>query len=240
MLRPIALSLLALSAAPAFAGSVPDEALKDAEAGCYRKALVIVEPLAKSHPQDPELQYRYGEALTAIGKPDDAITVLKAAIALDPKNGVYHRALGEAYGLKAQQGMADGSQGMFAMMGLMKTAKAEFESALQYTPTDVEAHVNLAMYYIMVPGLMGGSYSKAHDLETQLDKLDPVQALQLRANEAGNKDDDDEGVALLKQAIEKDSTSGSRVALGIFYASNKRYEDAFQTFRDTAARDPKA
>jgi len=240
MPRLIVLSLLALAAVPAFAGSVPDEALKDAEAGYFHKALLIVEPLAKSHPQDAEIQYRYGQALAGLGKTDDAITALKLAVSLDPNNGVYHRALGDAYGLKAQQGFSSGSEGMFGMMGLMKDAKAEWLSALELAPADVDAHVSLSMYYIMVPGLMGGSYSKAHDLEAELDKLDPVQALQVRANEAGNKKDVDDGVKFLQQAIEKDPTSGSRIALGLFYAGAKRYDDAFKTFRDTAEKDPKA
>jgi len=196
--------------------------------------------LVTAHPQDAELQYRYGQALTGIGRADDAVAALKAAVALDPKNGVYHRALGEAYGLKAQQGMADGSEGMFGMVGLMKSARGEFELGEQLAPEDVQSHVDLATYYIVVPGLMGGSYSKAHDEEALIDKLDAVQGLQVRATEAGNKDKMDDGVKLLQQAIEKDPTSGSRIALGLFYAGGKRYDDAFKTFRDTAAKDPKA
>lgn len=236
----LALALTSAFALPAHAGTVPEQAIKDADAGYFRKALTVVAPLAKDNPQDAELQYRYGQALTGLGKPDEAIVALKLAVSLDPKNGVYHRALGEAYGLKTQQGMADGSTGMFAMMGMMKDAKKEFEAALQNTPTDADAHVDLAMYYIMVPGLMGGSYSKAHDLEAQLDKIDPVQALQVRANEAGNKDDDEDAVTLLKQAIALDKTSGSRIALGLFYQGTKHYDEAFQTFRETETQDPKA
>ena len=241
MVRASVLSLLLLSLTnPASAGSVPDEALKDSEGGYFHKALAIVEPLARSHSTDAEIQYRYGQSLAGIGKADDAIAALKLAVSLDPKNGLYHSALGDAYGLKAQQGFASGAEGMFGMMGLMKDAKSEWSRALELSPADVSAHVSLAMYYIMVPGLMGGSYSKAHDLEAELDKLDPVQALQVRANEAGNKNDIDDGAKLLQQAIEKDPTSSSRIALGLLYAGGKRYDDALKTFRDTLAKDPKA
>jgi len=236
--RIFALSL-ALSG-PVHAGIVPDEAVKDAEGGYFHKALAIVAPLAKDHPQDAEVQYRYGQALSGIGKADDAIAVLKAAVSLDPKNGAYHRALGEAYGAKAQQGFEDGSTGMFGAMGLMKSARLEFESATELAPADVDAHVDLAMYYIMVPGLLGGSYSKAHAEEDIIDKLDPIQGLQIRANEAGNKDDVATGVALLKQAIAQDKTSGSLIALGLLYAGAKQYDDALHAFHDAQAKDPKA
>lgn len=245
MIRALSLSLLLSAVFSAFsqaalAGAIPDQAIKDAEAGYCRRALVQIQPLLADHAQDGEVQYRYGQALTCLNKADEAITALKSAVSLEPKNGVYHRALGEAYGLKAQQGFADGSTGMFGMMGLMKSARGEFETATELTPGDVQAHVDLAMYYIMVPGLMGGSYSKAHTEEEIIDKLDPIQGLQVRANEAGNKDDVATGAALLKQAVAQDKTSGSLISLGLFYAGNKQYDDAFKAFREAQAQDPKA
>ena len=243
MSRTMILNVFALSAAvsvPAHAGIVPDQAVKDVEAGYCHRALSQIQPLLADHAQDAELQFRYGQALTCINKADEAVAALKTAISLDPKNGVYHRALGEAYGAKAQQGIASGSTGIFGMMGLMKSARAEFESATQFAPADVQAHVDLAMYYIMVPGLLGGSYSKAHAEEDIIDKLDPIQGLQVRANEAGNKDDVAVGAALLKQAAAGDKTSGSLVALGLLYAGGKQYDAAFQAFRDATAKDSKA
>ena len=233
-------SILAASAIPfgVHAGALPEQTLKDLDAGYCRRALAVIQPLLADHAKDAELQYDYGRALLGLNKPDDAAAAFKTAIGLDPKNGLYHGALGDAYGLKAQQGFASGSEGMFGMMGLMKSAKAEWLTALELSPADTDAHVSLAMYYIMVPGIMGGSYSKAHDLEAELDKLDPVQALQVRANEAGNKDDSEQGISLLKQAVAQDKTQGSRLALGLFYQNAKRYDDALATFREMA-KDPK-
>jgi tetratricopeptide (TPR) repeat protein len=221
------------------AGAVPDAIVKDMDAGYFQRALTQLKPLLAEHPQDVELQCRYGQALMGIGKSDDAITALKAGVALDPKNGYCHRMLGEAYGLKVQQGMADGSTGMFSAMSMMKSARGEWESAADLTPNDVQVHADLAMYYIMVPGIAGGSYSKAHDQEALIDKLDPIQGLQTRATEAGNKDDTAQGEALLKQAVAEDKTTGSLMALGIFYYGAKHYDDAFKTFREAEAKDPK-
>ena len=232
----VAVSAVSLSAQ---AGVVPEQAVKDMDAGYFQRALVQLKPLLPDHAQDAELQCRYGQALLGLGKSDDAISALKNGVALDAKSGFCHRVLGEAYGMKVQQGMADGSTGMFSAMGMMKSAKNEWESAVQLTPEDVQAHADLAMYYIMVPGFAGGSYSKAHDQEALIDKLDPIQGLQTRASEAGNKDDIDDGVALLKQAVAQDKTTGSLMALGIFYYGGKRYDDAFKTFREAEAKDPK-
>jgi tetratricopeptide (TPR) repeat protein len=232
------LSLLAISAvlsAPAYAGTVPDEAVKDADGGYFHKALALVEPLVKDHAQDAEVQFRYGQALAGVGRLDDGIAALKAAIAIDPNKGIYHRLMGETIELKAQQATSP-----FGMLGLAKSIPVEFQTAVQLDPSDVQAHVDLAGFYIMAPGLFGGSYSKAHAEEEIIDKLDPIQGLLVRASEAGNKGDTDDGVALLKQAIAQDKTGGSLITLGIFYTDAKRYDDAFKTFREAIAKDPKA
>jgi tetratricopeptide (TPR) repeat protein len=232
------LSLLAISAAlaaPVHAGTVPDEAVKDADGGYFHKELALVEPLVKDHAQDAEVQFRYGQALAGIGKLDDGIAALKAAIALDANNGIYRRVLGETYEQKAQQATSP-----FGMYGLAKSIPVEFQAAVQLAPSDVQAHVDMAMFYIMAPGLFGGSYSKAHAEEEIIDKLDPIQGLQVRASEAANKDDITGAETLLKQAIARDKTTGSLIALGLVYTDAKRYDDAFKAFRDAMAQDPKA
>ena len=235
--RAMTFSFLALGiafSAAVHASTVPDEAVKDAEAGYFHKALPLIEPLVKDHPEDAEVQFRYGQALAGIGRVEEGVTALKAAIALDPKNGVYHRVLGETYEANFQQ------VSMFKMFGFAKSLQAEFQSAVQLAPSDVQSHVDLANFYINAPNIFGGSLDKAHAEEDVIGKLDKVAELQVRANEAGEKDDIASGEALLKQAIALDKTSASRIALGLFYAGVKRYDDALQAFRDAEAADPKA
>ena len=231
---PGLLALTIALSAPVYAGTVPDEAVKDADAGYFHKALPLIEPLVKDHAQDAEVQFRYGQALAGAGRAEEGIAALKAAIALDPKNGVYHRVLGETYEANFQQ------VSVFKMFGFAKSLQTEFQSAVQLAPSDLQSHVDLANFYINAPNVFGGSLDKAHAEEDAIGKLDKVAELQVRANEAGEKDDIAAGEALLKQAIALDKTSASRIALGLFYAGAKRNDDALQAFRDAEAADPKA
>lgn len=237
-LAPVSrLSCLALAVVlvtPAYAGAVPEAALKDLEDGYYRRALTIIEPLVKTNPDDAEVQFCYGQALVGAGKADPAIAALEAAIEINPNNGIYHRVLGEAYGLKAQ------SAGVFSMFGLMKSTRNEFQRAVELAPEDLRSHVNLAMFHIMAPGMAGGSLEKAHAEEAVIDQLDEVQGLRVRATEAINQDDAAAGERLFKQAVDKDKTAESLLALGMYYSEAKSYDEAFKTFAEAQAKDPMA
>lgn len=216
-----------------FAGVVPEQAITDADAGYFRRALTQIEPLLGAHAKDAELQYRYGQALLGIGKTEMAVNAFKTAIELEPKNGVYHRSLGEAFGTQAQR------SGMFSALGLVKSARKEFELAVQLAPQDLQSHVMLASFYIMAPGVVGGSYDKAHVHEDIIDKLDEIEGLKVRATEAGSKDDIATGETLLNQAIAKDKTAKSQFALALLYSGAKQYDKAFKAFRVAQAKDPK-
>lgn len=217
------------------ANVVPEQAIKDADAGYFHRELAEIRPLLATDTKDPEVQFRYGQALLGINRSDEAIAALQTAITLEPNNGIYHRVLGEALEANAMQ-----APSFTHMFGIAKSIQTEFQSAVRLAPTDVQSHVDLATFYIMAPGIMGGSYDKAHAEEDALAKLDKVSELQVRAQEAGNRDDIATGETLLKQAIAMDKTSGSIVALGLLYADAKRYPDAFQAFRDARAKDANA
>lgn len=216
--------------ARAFAGTVPDSVVQDLDQGYGHRALPVLEPLVKDHPQDAEVQYRYGEALLSTGKADDALAALKTAVSLDPKNGVYHRGLGEAYGLKAQQAS------LFSMFGLAKSALAQFQAAVQLAPDDVDCHADLASYYIQAPGIAGGDLDKAHVEEAAIAKLDAVRGLEVQASEAQETKQYDKTEALLKQALPLDKKTDSEIALGLFYVDRKRFSEAMDAFAAAAAK----
>lgn len=236
ILRPATVALLCLHGVGLAAG-VPEEALRLADSGHYRRALAIIEPLAKANPGDVDLQFRWGEALLGSRRPEAAIAVLSPVVAKSPNNGLYRRVLGEAYRDQAQQQFESGASmlGMMRMSGIMRSAREEFEAAVRLNPQDTKALVNLASFHIMLPAMLGGSLDTAHALEAQIDRLDPIQGLRVRAMEAEHKGDLTRAEALLRRAADQDSSIESRVALGLLYVNAKRYTDAAAVFRGLAA-----
>lgn len=222
-------------AQPAAASLVPDQVVRDADAGYFHRVLPVVEPLAQANPQDAEVQFRYGQALLGLERCAPAIVALKSAIGLDPKQGIYHRVLAEAYETEIMTGQV----GVFSMFGVAKSMLAELQSAVQLAPADVRAHEELADYYMDAPGIAGGSFAKARIEDGILSGLDPLAGLRQRAREAGKRGDAAAGEVLLQQAVAQDTTSASLMALGFFYVDTERYDDAIQAFRAAGTKDPK-
>jgi tetratricopeptide (TPR) repeat protein len=237
LLRRATVALLCLQHGVGYAAGVPEEALRLADSGHYRRALAIIEPLARANPGDVELQFRWGEALLGTRRPEAAIDVLSQVIAKSPNNGVYRRVRGEAYRDQAQRQFESGGSmlGMVRMSGVMRSAREEFEAAVRLDPQDVKALVNLASFHIMLPAMLGGSLETAHALEDKIDRLDPVQGLRVRAMEAEHKGDVARAEAILKRAVELDTSIESRAALGLLYVNAKRYPEATALFRALAA-----
>lgn len=233
MRRVTSLFIVAALAGPAAvygAGVVPDSVAKDVDQGYYHRALPPLQVLFKDHPQDAELQFRYGEVLLGMNKTDDALTAMKAAVTLDPKNGIYHRGLGEVYGTEAQ----DAS--IFSALGLAKSSLTEFQAAVQFAPGDLDAHADLAAYYTQAPGIAGGDADKARAEEAAMGKLDPVRGMQQEAADDQYEKDYDKAEALLKQAAAKDTKPDSYAQLGAFYLDRKRFADAMDAFTAAVAK----
>lgn len=223
-----------LSTAVHAADPLPDSIAKDLKDGYYHRALNQLQPLSDKHANDAEFQFELGEALLALNMPDKAETAMKTAVKLDPDNGVYHRGLGDVYGNEAMQAS------IFSKFSLAKDTLHEYEKAVKLSPDNVEAHVSLAMYYIMAPGIVGGGADKAHAQEAILDKLDPVQASLVRAQEAASNKDMQQAETLFKQAAAQDKSADSLTVLGFFYTQQKRYDDALKAFQDATGKDAKA
>jgi len=87
---------------------------------------------------------------------------------LDPGNANAHYKYGGALSMIAAQ------SGKLTALGMIGEIKASFEKAIVLEPTHVQARWALVEYYLQVPGILGGSESKATEYANQLLPLSPV------------------------------------------------------------------
>ncbi len=227
------LSAAAESAAPSsfsdFSSIVPVEAKRYAELGYYRKALRILEPVMNAGPENADILCFYGYLQAMTGTHDDGIRSIRRAISINPNKGIYHRCLGEAYGEKAKHSMD--LLGMFSIYSTMKTVASEFRLATELSPGDIRSRELLATFYIIAPGIIGGSVKKARAEIDIIRRVDEIRALHLLAMIAQKNDETAQQESLLLRASEKDTTAESLIATGIFYTNQQRFTDAFAAFR---------
>jgi tetratricopeptide (TPR) repeat protein len=86
---------------------------------------------------------------------DKAVDLFSKAVALQPNHAEAHYLLGVAYGQLAQEA------NILKQASLAKKTKTEFERAVELDPNFLDARFALIDYYLIAPGIMGGSQEKA-------------------------------------------------------------------------------
>jgi len=130
-------------------------------------ALLLSLPAFASDPAEPLVAQ--GRALLQSGQTDKAIELLEKAVALSPKSADAHFHLGEAYGNAAQ------TASLFAKASLAGKCRDEFERAVALDPNYTDARFGLVDFYLMAPGVMGGSEEKAKAQAQEIKRRDAIK-----------------------------------------------------------------
>jgi tetratricopeptide (TPR) repeat protein len=131
-------------------------------AGHADEAVAALRLQLQAAPQDAAAHALLMRAYFATQQWDDAIAEGRRAVALDPQNSQYHLWLGRAYGEKAEHSL------WVMAVGLARKTRIEFETAVALDRNNLEAHSDLAEFYVQAPAFLGGGTDKA---QTQADQI---------------------------------------------------------------------
>ncbi len=152
------------------AQSAVDQAVALFEKHQYGEAAKLLAAAVEAEPGNAKAHAYYGMALANSTRDlDGAVAHLEKATALAPTSSHYQVWLGAAYSSKA------GTAGLFKAASLAGKAKAAFERAVQLNPASVEARGALLDYYLLAPGIVGGSVAKAREQAAAVASMDPYQ-----------------------------------------------------------------
>ncbi|WP_111685521.1 tetratricopeptide repeat protein [Winogradskyella tangerina] len=122
----------------------------------------------ESHPNDKEAIELLGDAYGHQKKWDEAIEQYKRLAEEEPKNANYHYKYGGALGMKAL------SVSKIRALGLIGDVKRAFLKAAELDPNHIDARWALVELYVSLPGIVGGSTSKALKYANELQNLSEV------------------------------------------------------------------
>jgi len=197
------------------------------------EARTFFEGKLKANPNDDESEYQLARVFLFQGKMDDAEDAIDEALDLNEKDARFHFLRGQVLGQIAA------NANIFKQGILAPKVKNAFLRAVELDSTLVEAHIGLYNYYIMAPGIMGGSDEKALEQADIVLRLSSYRGHILLANFHQQKDEFTAAEDEYKKAISAEpKRTGGYKFLGYFYVSQKRYDEAVVQFENYVALDP--
>lgn len=204
--------------------------LEDAEKLLHSKQYSKAETHMLAYVKDHHLDLKGIELLGDIyGKQkkwNDAIIQYKILVDAGPKNANYHYKYGGVLGMKALE------VNKFKAVGMIGDIKSAFHNAADLDPKHIDARWALVKLYMELPGIVGGSKSKALKYADELEKLSKVDG-HLAKGFIYNEDGDyNLAEAHYKKAV---TTGGSETCyreLTQFYINHDKPQKALHYLRE--------
>ncbi len=203
--------------------SVADSAQNMLAAGRIDEVIAELKGRLSTAPADAESSNLLCRAYFELEDWDRAESSCRKAVALDPDNSRFHLWLGRVYGEKADRAK------FVAAAVLAGKVRGEFERAVQLNPTDVDARLDLAEFYLAAPGIVGGGEQKAREQAQSIATVNPAREHWVYARIAEQKKDAAAAEREYHQYI--DLSKGDAEAwlnLALFLRRQKRFDEMQQ------------
>lgn len=190
-------------------------------------------------PRNLDAMVAKGEALLAQGSErfDDAIKLGELCVATHPLRSECQEALGTAMGQKAMTGM-------MAAMGSAGKIKDAFKKAVELDPKSLSARYALMQFYVMAPGIVGGSTSKAKEIvaETAVFNPEAGKLMQAQLHLADKEFAKAEAATLSINAGSNEFLVKHQrnliTSIGFAYLREKKYAEGERMFQEVHKRFP--
>lgn len=153
---------------------------------------------------------------------DGAVAAFEKCVSANANDSRYQQWYGRALGMQAQR------SGILKAMGSVGKIRAAMEKAIELDPNNLEARVDLFVFYMAAPSVAGGSKDKAKQQIEEIRRRDASLAAQLEGDlAASNKDLDGARAAYLKAARLGPSKPAPLVRLALLQQNEKDWNAAF-------------
>lgn len=176
---------------------------------------------------------RTGRAHLDSSRADDAVKSFEKAIKANSQSSDAHLWLARALGTVAQRA------NVLRQPFLAKRAKSEFEKAVDLDPNSIGGREGMMQFYLLAPGVMGGSAAKAREQAAAIAKLNALRGHFAAATIANNQKDLPRAEKAFRAAAAEFPDSLNAVtSLANFLANNGRGDEAFAPLDRYLAKKP--
>jgi tetratricopeptide (TPR) repeat protein len=211
------------------------QANTDLQAGEADEAIALLAPLPTSGDGAAEAQNLLCRVRFTLQQWSQAVAECQQAVNLDGQNSDDSMWLGRVLGQQASHA------NFLSAYGIAKHSLSAMQTAVKLNPQNGPALSDLGDYYAQAPSIAGGGTDKAQAIATQLDKVDPARAAQLRGDIAMAKKDYTTAESEYRQAATVASEPADYwTVLANFYRTRQQWSDldsAIQSCITAAAKD---
>lgn len=229
---PILFLLLAALPATALTGQQRSDAVEHLRRGQADAAIRLLNASLHAEPGDAEAHQLLCRVYLQEGRWDEAIQQCSESVALAPGNSNSHLWLGRAEGEQADRVM------FVTAYRLGRKVHAEFETAVQLDPSNVEALSDLGEFYVEAPPVVGGGVTKAQAIVARLQSLDSARAYELRGRIAVQEKDPARAESYFRVAVTASHHPASYwMVLASFYRKAEKWDKMQQAISSGVAAD---
>ena len=212
-----------------------DGGIASFEAHRYADARRKLEASLRDHPNDARAHAYLGRIALHETRFGDAITHLEKAAEIQPSVAEHQVWLGRAYGQLAVR------SGLRKKFSLAKRARAALERGVELDPANIDARSSLIQFYLLAPGLVGGSTSKARAHAAELEKYSAFRGALARAWIAEDREKYDDAARDYRAAMAREPDSLIAYwGLAQLWQRGARFDSAFALMDDLITRRPDA
>jgi len=180
----------------------------------------------KDNPEDKEAIELLGDAYGHQKKWDDAIAQYKKLTRKEADNANYQYKYGGALGMKAL------SISKLKALGIIGDVKEAFLKAAELDPKHIDARWALVELYVSLPGIVGGSNSKALKYAEQLQQLSKVDGYLAKGYVYEYDDEPELAEKYYKLAIKVGGSVTCYEKLTNFYEGQKQHKKAIRNLEE--------
>ncbi len=212
-----------------------DAALASFEAHRYADARRAFEAAVTREANNARAHLYLGRIALHQTRFDEAIRHLEKAAELEPAAAEHRVWLGRAYGQLAVR------SGLMKKFSLAKRSRTELERAVELDPWSLDARSSLVQFYLLAPGIAGGSRSKARAHAAEIAKRSEFRGALARAWIAEDRGKHDDAAREYRAAIAREPDSLIAYwGLAQLWHRAERFDSAFALIDDVIARHPDA
>lgn len=134
----------------------------------FQEAQQIFESVIKQNPKNLKAIEYLGDIHGNFQQWNEALAYYSKLRALAPLEANYHYKYGGVLGMIAKE------SNKFKALGMISDIRNSFEKAISLNPKHIEARWALIELYLQLPGIVGGSESKANRYANELASISPV------------------------------------------------------------------